>query len=39
MLMPRLAHVGLFEFQRAQEAIIEGAACVDRALPDLRMLL
>ncbi len=39
MLMPRLSHVGLFEFQRAQEAIAEGAACVDRALPDLRTLV
>ena len=39
ILMPRLAHVGLFEFQRAQEAIAEGAACADRALPDLRMLV
>ncbi len=39
MLLPRLAHVGLFEFQRAQEAIAEGAACVDRALPDLKTLV
>lgn len=33
MLVPRVAHVGMFEFKKAQEAIDEGRACVERALP------
>lgn len=39
MLMPRLRHVGLFEFNRATEAIAEGEACVEHALPTLRRYL
>ncbi|ODR96405.1 hypothetical protein AUC69_14700 [Methyloceanibacter superfactus] len=39
LLVPRLAHVGLLEFNRAKEAIDEGRACVERALPTLREYL
>ena len=35
-ITPRLGHVGLFEFDRADEIIAEGEAAVERALPDLR---
>jgi len=35
VLVPRVAHVGLFEFKKAQEAIDEGRACVEEALPML----
>lgn len=34
-LTPRLGHIGLLEFDRAAEAIAEGHAVVERALPDL----
>ena len=36
MLVPRLRHIGLMEFNRAAEAIAEGRAVVDHALPLLR---
>ena len=36
MLMPRLQHIGLLEFNRAAETISEGRACVEQALPSLR---
>jgi NTE family protein len=36
MLMPRLRDIGLMEFHRAPEAIAEGHACVEQALPALR---
>ncbi len=36
MLIPRLAHIGLMEFHRASEAIAEGHACVEQAMPTLR---
>jgi NTE family protein len=36
MLVPRLKHIGLMEFNRAAEAIAEGRAVVDHALPLLR---
>ncbi|UCD36460.1 MAG: patatin-like phospholipase family protein [Nitrospiraceae bacterium] len=36
MLAPRLGHVGLLEFDRADEAIKEGARCVVRMLPALK---
>lgn len=36
LLVPRLAHIGLLDFNRAKEAIDEGRACVERALPLLR---
>ena len=35
-ITPRLGHIGLFEFDRANEIIDEGEAAVERALPDLR---
>ncbi len=34
-IAPRLGHVGLLEFDRAEEAIEEGRAAVERALPAL----
>jgi NTE family protein len=36
MLVPRLRDIGLLEFNRASEAIAEGRACVEHALPMLR---
>lgn len=39
MLMPRLRHIGLLEFNRAAEAIAEGESCVQHALPALRRYL
>jgi len=36
MLVPRLRDIGLMEFNRAREAIAEGRACVEQALPMLR---
>lgn len=36
MLVPRLRDIGLLEFHRAAEAIAEGRACVEQALPALR---
>ncbi len=36
MLLPRLRDIGLLEFNRAAEAIAEGYACVEQALPALR---
>jgi NTE family protein len=35
-ITPRLGHIGMFEFGRADEIIAEGEAAVERALPDLR---
>jgi NTE family protein len=39
MLVPRLKHIGLLEFNRAPETIAEGRACVDQALPFLQRYL
>ena len=39
MLVPRLRSIGLMEFNRAEEAIAEGRACVEQALPTLRRYL
>jgi len=39
MLVPRLRDVGLMEFNRAEEAIAEGRACVEQALSTLRRYL
>jgi NTE family protein len=39
MLVPRLQDIGLLEFNRAAEAIAEGRACVEQALPTLRRYL
>jgi NTE family protein len=36
MLVPRLRHIGLMEFNRAKEAIAGGAFCVEQALPMIR---
>ena len=36
MLVPRLRHIGLMEFNRAKEAIAEGRLCVEQALPMLK---
>ncbi len=36
MLLPRLRHIGLMEFNRAKEAIAEGRLCVEQALPMLK---
>ena len=38
-IAPRLGHIGLLEFHRAEEMIAEGEAAVERALPDLRAAL
>ena len=38
-IAPRLGHIGLLEFDRAEEAIEEGEAAVERALPFLRQAL
>ena len=32
MLIPRLRHVGLMEFDRTKEAIAEGCLCVEQAM-------
>jgi NTE family protein len=34
-IAPRLGHIGLLEFDRAEEAVEEGAAATERAVPDL----
>lgn len=39
MLLPRLRNVGLLEFDRAREAIAEGRAAVEQALPTLQRYL
>lgn len=39
MLMPRLPDIGLMEFHRGREAIAEGRACAEQALPAIRQYL
>ena len=39
MLLPRLRDIGLMDYNRANEAIAEGRACVEQALPALRRYL
>ncbi len=39
LLSPQLAQLGLLEFDRAEEAITEGHACVQRTQPELERLL
>ena len=39
ILTPKLSHLGLLEFYRAEEAIVEGADCVERMLPQLQHVL
>jgi NTE family protein len=36
VLVPRLRHIGLMEFNRANEAIAEGRLCVKQAQPMLK---
>jgi NTE family protein len=36
MLSPRMSHISLLDFDRAEEAIAEGRACVQRMLPALQ---
>lgn len=36
VISPRLAHIGLLEFQRAAEAIAEGENCVKNAMADIK---
>lgn len=36
LIVPRIGHVGLMEFDRAEELIEEGEAAVERALPDIK---
>jgi NTE family protein len=36
LLLPRLREIGLMEFHRAKEAVAEGRASVDQALPGIR---
>lgn len=38
-LVPHLKRVGLFDFESAHEAITEGHACVEHAMPALRALI
>jgi NTE family protein len=35
MISPRVGHIGLFDFHRAEETILEGAKAVDRIVPVL----
>lgn len=39
LLSPQLSHIGLIEFQRADEAINEGRACVERMESQIRFVL
>lgn len=39
LLTPHLSHIGLMEFNRAEEAIEEGRHCVERMLPQLNFVL
>lgn len=39
LLVPRLGAVGLMEFNRAEECIAEGRACVEQVLPAIRRYL
>lgn len=39
VLSPKLSHIGLLEFYRANEAINEGEACVQRMLPEIQHVL
>ena len=36
LIVPRIGHIGLMEFDRAEEMIEEGEAAVERALPDIK---
>ncbi len=39
MLTPKLSHIGLLEFYRAKEAMLEGRECVMRLLPEIHHVL
>lgn len=39
LLSPKLSHIGLLEFYRADEAITEGRECVERMLPEIQHIL
>ena len=39
ILAPKLSHMGLLEFYRAEEAIKEGVDCVQRVLPEIKYTL
>jgi NTE family protein len=39
LLAPKLAHIGLLELYRAQEAIDEGRQCVRRMLPEIERIV
>ncbi len=39
LLTPKLSHIGLLEFYRAQESIKEGEECVSRMLPEIKHIL
>lgn len=36
VITPRIGHIGLMEFDRAEEIIAEGEAAVERAIPDIK---
>ncbi len=39
LLSPKLSHIGLLEFYRANEAVTEGKECVQRMLPEIHHVL
>lgn len=39
LLTPKLSHIGLLEFYRASEAILEGKECVQRMMPMIQHVL
>lgn len=39
LLSPKLSHIGLLEFYRADAAIAEGKKCIERMLPEIRHIL
>ena len=39
LLSPKLSHIGLLEFYRADEAIAEGKKCIERMLPEILHVL
>lgn len=39
LLAPKLSHIGLLEFYRANEAINEGYECVERMMPEINHIL
>jgi len=36
LIVPRIGHIGLMEFDKAEELIEEGEAAVERAIPDIK---